>query len=256
MFFWYTVYNLFMGILYCVATPIGNLEDITIRAIKILFSVDYIACEDTRKTGQLLKNYELRIKNQETKFDRLNIINKPRLISYYDEIEFKRMLEIIDLLEKGKKVALVSNSGTPLISDPGYKLVSECLKRKIRIVSIPGPSSILVALVSSGLTVNQFLFLGYLPTSQNKRFKLFTNLLSCFKSLSQISPTIIFFESPYRLRESLKDLKQAFGDIEIVIARELTKIHEEIYRGKISQALNYFLSPRGEIVLLFTLCRR
>lgn len=240
-----------MGTLYIVATPIGNLEDITIRAIKILFSVDYIACEDTRRTGFLLS--QLTSKYTPILYSIVVKKSKPKFVSFYEEIEGKKTLEILNLLLNGKSVALVSNAGTPLVSDPGYKLVNECLKRGIKIVSIPGPSSIICALVSSGLSSDQFMFLGYLPSSQNKRKKLLRDLSQIFATLKTIHPTLIFFESPYRLKESLADLKDVFGDIEIVIARELTKLHEEIYKGKISYALSYFLAPRGEIVILFKL---
>jgi 16S rRNA (cytidine1402-2'-O)-methyltransferase len=242
-----------MRTLYIVGTPIGNLEDITLRALSTIFSVDYIACEDTRRTGQLIKSYELKIKNGELKITNLKLLETPKLISYYDEIEFTKLPEIINLLEQNSDVALVSDSGTPLIADPGFKLVSECLKRNIKVVSIPGPSCPITALVSSGLPSNQFLFLGYLPTTQNKRQKL---LASCNRYIDEsikLHPTIIFFEAPHRLKESLIDMKEVFGDIEIVIARELTKIHEEIWRGTISQATEHFLQPQGEMVILFSI---
>jgi len=251
-----------MSTLYIVATPIGNLEDITIRAIKTLFSVDYIACEDTRKTGQLINNLEFKIQNSELEVKDLDINKKPKLLSYYDEIEFKRVPEIINLIEQGKSVALVSNSGTPLISDPGYKLVSECIKRGIQITSIPGPTSFVTALTSSGLPTNNFFFFGYLPPKKSQRKKILHELLSCLpagkagsRTSKQFQPTIIFFESPHRIKESLADLKEVFGDIEIVVARELTKIYEEILRGKISEILNgdQPLFTKGEIVILFTL---
>ncbi len=252
-----------MGTLYIVATPIGNLEDITIRAIKTLFSVDYIACEDTRVTSLLLDQ----ISQKYTSILYSNVV-KPKLISYYDEIEFKRVPEIIGLLENGKNIALVSDSGTPLVSDPGFKLVSECIKRNVKIVSIPGSSSIIAALTLSGLPTNQFLFLGYLPNKSTKRINLLENL-KALRHLgsgperakrvewdspdgggSRINPTIIFFEAPHRLKESLEDIKEVFGDIEIVICRELTKIHEEVWRGKISDALYQFSNSKGELVIL------
>ncbi|MCJ7739866.1 16S rRNA (cytidine(1402)-2'-O)-methyltransferase [Candidatus Microgenomates bacterium] len=217
-----------MGTLYLVSTPIGNLEDITLRAIKTLFSVDFIACEDTRKTGNLIQNYELRIKNQELKIPDLNTPKIPKYISYYDEIELKRIPEIINLLQEGKDIALVSDSGTPLICDPGYKLVKECLKQNIKITSIPGPSSVITALTLSGLPPNDFRFIGYLPSNQTKRQKLLNNLLANRKDGQ--SSTIIAFETPHRLSESLADIKNIFGDIEMVICRELTKIYEEVWR--------------------------
>ncbi len=240
-----------MGILYIVATPIGNMEDITIRAIKTLFSVDYVACEDTRRTVQLLKNYELRIMNDDWKINDLNITRKPKLISYYDEVEEIKTPEIMEFLTDDKNVALVSDSGTPLIADPGFKLVRECIKRNIKVVSIPGPSSVISALVSSGLPSNQFLFLGYLPTKQNKRLRFLKDLLSNIKTSKQTSPTVIFFESPYRIKESLEDLNEVFGDMEIVIARELTKMHEEVWRGKVSVYKKSSQEFRGEFIIMF-----
>lgn len=222
-----------MAILYLVSTPIGNLEDITLRAKRILGEVDIIACEDTRKTGVLLV--------------KLNIPRK-RLLSYYEENELRRIPEIIQFLKEGKNVALVSNAGTPTISDPGFKLVRECLNQGMKVEAIPGPSAILTALVSSGLPTDKFLFLGYLPKKQGKRKKLLENC-----KLSAVHYTLIFYESPHRLIETLKDLQEIFGDIEIVLCRELTKIYEEIKRKKISETIAYFekTPPKGEFTLLF-----
>jgi len=227
-----------MGILYIVATPIGNLQDITLRAIEVLKTVDAIACEDTRKTGLLL--------------NKILPINKPRLISYYEQNELRRIPEIINALKNGLNVALVSDAGTPTISDPGFKLVRETIREGIKVESIPGPSSVISALVSSGLPTDKFLFLGYLPKKEGKRKKLL-NEFQCFKTLKQIHPTIIFFESPYRLLKTLGNIKEVFGDIDIVICRELTKIYEEIRREKISNSIEHFTNtnPKGEFVLLF-----
>ncbi len=221
------------GKFYLVSTPIGNLKDITLRALEILNLVDILACEDTRKTGLL--------------FQKLNIQNKPQLLSYYEENETKRIPEIIKYLKEGKNVALVSNAGTPTISDPGYKLVRECLNQKIKVESIPGPSSVLAALTSSGLPTDKFLFLGFLPKKEGKRKIIFKNL--------PLKTTVILFESPFRLLKTLRELGKNFGDIEIVICRELTKIFEEIRREKISQSINHFLKvkPKGELVILFNL---
>jgi 16S rRNA (cytidine1402-2'-O)-methyltransferase len=146
----------------------------------------------------------------------------------------------------------VSDAGTPTISDPGFKLVRECIAQGIKVESIPGPSSLISSLVVSGLPTDKFLFLGYLPKKQGKRKNLL-NELKCFKDLKQVHPTIIFFESPYRLIKSLSDMKEVFGDIDIVIARELTKIHEEIRREKISDSIDHFykIAPKGEFVILF-----
>jgi len=219
--------------LYLVSTPIGNLKDITLRAIKVLSQVNIIACEDTRKTGLLLQKLEIK--------------NKPLLLSYYEENEQGRIPQIINYLKEGKSVALVSNAGTPTISDPGYKLVRECLNEGILVESLPGPSSVLTALTVSGLPTDKFLFLGFLPKKEGKR-------KSILESLPK-KTTIIFFESPFRLLKTLKELKEIFSDINIVICRELTKVFEEVRREKISQALVYFEKnqPKGEFTLLFNI---
>lgn len=228
-----------MGKLFLVSTPIGNLEDISYRAKRILSEVDVIACEDTRKTGNLLKQLS---------------IPKLRLLSYYEENELRRIPQIIKLLKEGKSVALVSNAGTPTISDPGFKLVREGIKEGIEVESVPGASAILTALVSSGLPTDKFLFLGYLPKKQGKRLKVLKDLATMNHI---IVVTYIFFLSPHRLVRELKDIKDVFGDIEIVICRELTKVHEEIRREKISQAIVHFekRKSRGEFTLLFNIPR-
>lgn len=229
-----------IGILYLVSTPIGNMEDITLRAVKILGEVDYIACEDTRKTGLLL--------NKVQPHNGLEV--RPKLISYFEQNEQERIPQIISLLKNGKKVALVSNAGTPTLSDPGFKLVRECVKEGIQVISIPGPSSILTAVTSSGLPTDKFLFLGFLPKKQGHRKNLFKNC-----HLLPVNCTLVFFESPYRLIKSLIDLKEVFGDINIVTCRELTKIHEEIRREKISKSLEHFqkVKPQGEFTILFNI---
>ena len=241
-----------MANLYIVATPIGNLKDITLRALEILFSVDYIACEDTRRTGQLLEQYRIKYTAILGVKPLKQIVQKPKFISYYDEVEYKKIPEIIRLLTEGNNVALVSDSGTPLISDPGFKLVQECFKRGIKIVSLPGPTAVISALVSSGLPTNNFWFLGYLPSKSVQRRKLLSNLLNSFKFIKN-TPTLIFFEAPHRMSESLNDIGEVFGDIEIVVAKELTKVHEEVWRGKVSQAQKEFIKPQGEIVILFSI---
>lgn len=204
-----------------VSTPIGNLDDITLRAIKTLSSVELILCEDTRHTGLLLRELHIQVK----------------LLSYYDKIEDKRIPEIIEMLENGKNIALVSDAGTPLISDPGFRLVRECMKRNIKVESIPGPSAVIAALTVSGLPADKFLFLGYV---HSKNFKYI-----------QPGVTAIFYEAPHKLLKTLEEMKTAFGDIEICLVRELTKIHEEIWKGSMSEAINHFHSPKGEFVLLF-----
>ena len=224
--------------LYLVSTPIGNLEDIALRALNTLFSVEIVLCEDTRKTLNLLEHY--RKPGQ----------SLPKLISYFEENELKRIPEVILELKKGTKIALVTNSGTPTISDPGFKLVRECWKEGIKVITIPGPSSPIAALASSGLPTDKFLFIGFPPNKSSQRIKLFTNLK---ESLKSISSTVIFFESPFRIQKSLVDLKDVFGDIEIVICRELTKVFEETKKGKISQLIDHFskVKPKGELVILF-----
>ena len=219
--------------LYLVPTPIGNLKDITLRAIEVLSSVEIIACEDTRKTGLLLQKLEIK--------------NKPQLISYYEENEQGRIPQIINFLKEGKNVALVSNAGTPTISDPGYKLVRECINENIPVESIPGPSSVLTALTVSGLPTDKFLFLGFLPKKEGKR-------KSILESLPK-KTTIIFFESPFRLLKTLKELKELLGDINVVICRELTKVFEEVRREKIQASINHFLEvkPKGEFTFLLYL---
>lgn len=226
-----------MGNLYIVATPIGNLQDITLRAIDTLKKVDAIACEDTRKTSVLLKS--------------LNIEGK-HLISYYEQNELKRIPEIINALENGLSIALVSDAGTPTISDPGFKLVRECIKVGIKVESIPGPSSPISALVSSGLPTDKFLFVGYPPRKPGNRKRLLKNISSIVQI---IEPTLVIFEAPHRLIKTLEEINEVFGDINIVLSRELTKIHEEIRREKISNSLKHFrkTNPKGEFTILFNL---
>lgn len=217
--------------LYLISTPIGNLKDITLRAIDILSSVDVIACEDTRKTGLLLK--------------KLEIDNNPQLLSYYEENELKRIPQIISSLRLGKNVALVSNAGTPTISDPGFKLVRECIKENINVEAIPGASAVLSALIVSGLPTDKFIFLGFLPKKEGKRKKILEKL--------EKDTTTIIYVSPYRLVKRLEELKSLFGNIEVVVCRELTKMHEEVKRDKISDLLSYFGKKKikGEITLCF-----
>lgn len=224
-----------MGILYVVATPIGNLGDITLRAIEVLKSVGVVACEDTRKTGQLLTKLQ---------------ITNYKLLSFYEQNEFQRMPEIIAALKDGLNIALVSDAGTPTVSDPGFKLVRECIKEGIKVESIPGASSVISSLVSSGLPTDKFMFVGYLPRKEGHRKTFLTSLLS---AISIIKTTVIFFEAPHRIVGTLEELKEIFEDIDIVIARELTKIHEEIRREKISESIVHFekTNPKGEFVILF-----
>ncbi len=197
-----------MGILYIVPTPIGNLGDITYRAVKILSEVDIVACEDTRHTGSLLS----RVLDPEK--------TKPRLMSYYEQNELQRIPEIIAFLKEGKSIALVSDAGMPAISDPGFKLIRECANEKIKIDSLPGASSVLVALGVSGLPTDKFTFAGYPPRKPGHRKTFFENIL---KSQEFLKTTVILFEAPHKMLKTLGEMQEIFGDTEIVIARELTK---------------------------------
>ncbi len=217
--------------LYLVSTPIGNLEDITLRALRILREADVILAEDTRHTGLLLKHYEIPHK---------------MMISLYDEVENQKLDELLSLVSSDQKIVLVSDAGTPLISDPGYKLVREAINLGVKVEVVPGPSAALAALVLSGLPPDKFLFLGYPPEKEAHQRELFLKIATL-----PIKLTVIFFVSPHKLLKTLKLLKDHFGDMEIVIARELTKIHEEVWRGNVSEALVKFSSPKGEIVVLW-----
>lgn len=223
-----------------VSTPIGNLEDITIRAIKTLFAADIILCEDTRRSGLLLDELKKR-------YPAFISEHKAQLISYYDEIEDKRIPEIIQMLDSDRAIALVSDAGTPLVSDPGFRLVRECLKRNIKVESIPGASAVLSALTSSGLPSDKFTFLGYPPEKQGQRIKLLEEMKKNLKV------TYIFYVAPHKLVQTLTDVHEILGDIELVLARELTKVHEEIWRGTVTQTIEHFPEPKGEFVLLFSL---
>lgn len=218
------------GILYIVATPIGNLEDITLRAIKILREVDLIAAEDTRKLQILLRRYE---------------ITPPSVISFFQGNEEKRTREIIEMLLRGKKVALVSESGTPTVSDPGYRIVKEAIDRGVRVVPIPGPSALIAALSASGLPTDSFCFFGFLPPKGSKRRKRLEQLANC-------RPTVVLYESPRRLEATLEDLLKWCGNRRIVLAREITKFHEEFLRGTIKEVLEEIrrFPRRGEITLV------
>lgn len=237
-----------MGILYIVATPIGNLDDITIRAIKTLFTVNAIACEDTRRAGLLLK--ELRKRYPDVVENPVPIEQQP-LFSYYEQNELERIPQIINGLKNDLNVALISDAGTPAISDPGFKLIREAIKEGVRVESVPGPSSAISALVSSGLPTDKFLFLGYPPRKPGHRKTFFETIK---KSQESVKSTCILFEAPHKLLRTLEEMQETFGDINIVIARELTKVHEEIRRETITEALSHFQKkePRGEIVLVFS----
>jgi len=235
------------GTLYIVPTPLGNLEDITIRAIKTLFSVDGIACEDTRKTGLLLRELSKRYPDiAVTKTGE----RSQRLLSLYEENEIHRIPEVMTALKNGLNIALVSDAGTPTISDPGFRLIRECIQEGIVIDSLPGPSSVTLALTFSGLPTDKFLFLGYPPRKGGHRMKFFENAKA---SQDDIASTLILFEAPHRILKTLEELITVFGDIHIVICREMTKTYQEIRREKISESLAHFkkTQPKGEFVLVF-----
>jgi 16S rRNA (cytidine1402-2'-O)-methyltransferase len=217
------------GCLYLVGTPIGNLEDITLRAVRILKEVDQIACEDTRHTQKLLSHYD---------------IHKP-LVSYHEHNELTRAPELVLALEQGAKIALVSDAGTPLVSDPGHRLVTLCLRHHIPIVPIPGPSALLAALSASGLPNEEFLFVGFLPARSGERRR-------ALERLRIEDRTIILYEAPHRVTECVADAREVLGNRSACIAREVTKVHEEFRRGKLADLLTSLEeSPaRGEITLL------
>ncbi|MFC2058211.1 16S rRNA (cytidine(1402)-2'-O)-methyltransferase [Chloroflexota bacterium] len=212
--------------LYLVATPIGNLEDITLRAIRVLGEVGLIAAEDTRKTRKLLTHYNI----------------KTPLTSYHEYSRRSKIPYIMGRLEQ-EDVALVSEAGMPGISDPGYELVQAAIDNNVTVVAIPGPSALPAALAVSGLPADQFIYLGFLPRRKGKRVRL-------LKEIGAEPRTIIAFESPHRLLASLADIGETLGDRRISVCRELTKIHEEVFRGTVSQAIDYFSQPRGEFTLV------
>lgn len=215
------------GILYLVATPIGNLEDITFRAIRILKEVDLIAAEDTRQTLKLLNHYE---------------INKP-LISYHRHNEEVKQEILIQKLKEGKNIALVSDAGTPVISDPGEVIVKEALKDEIKVIPIPGACALINALIASGLDTKEFSFYGFL--SLNKKLR-----KEKLQEIKKENKTIILYEAPHKLTSTLKDLAQTLENRKIVVARELTKIHEEFLRGTVNEILEIYPEPRGEHIIL------
>jgi 16S rRNA (cytidine1402-2'-O)-methyltransferase len=218
------------GTLYIVATPIGNLEDITQRALRVLGEVDLVACEDTRRTRVLLNHFGI----------------KTKTISYHEHNERERAEQITKLLLSGKKVALVSDAGTPLINDPGFRLTNAAIKLNLPVVPIPGPTAFVSALVASGLPSEQFLFAGFLPARANaRRAKL--------EELSAIPATLVFYEAPHRIAATLEDALDVLGNRQAAVARELTKIHEEIARGSLRELIQRFSAvARGEMVLVIS----
>ena len=215
------------GKLYIVATPIGNLEDITLRAIRILKEVDVILAEDTRHTLKLLNHLQ---------------IKKP-LISFYKENENIKSDYAISKLEKGENIALVSDAGTPGISDPGEIIIKQCIQKEIPVVPIPGACAFINALIVSGMSTQEFIFIGFLPVETNKKQKK-------LEEIKQETRTIILYEAPHRILKTLETLKEILGDRQIVVAKELTKLHEQFIRGKISEIQKQENIVKGEFVFI------
>jgi 16S rRNA (cytidine1402-2'-O)-methyltransferase len=218
------------GTLYLVATPIGNLEDITHRAVRVLAEVDLVACEDTRRTRVLLNHYHIRTKT----------------VSYHEHNERERAGFLGELLEAGRSVAVVSDAGTPGISDPGFRLVNDAIERGARVVPVPGPAAFVSALVASGLPTDEFFFGGFLPARAGERRARLAEVRS-------LSSTLVFYEAPHRIAQTLADAREILGEREAAVARELTKLHEEIARGLLSELAERFRregAARGEMVLV------
>ena len=216
--------------LYIVSTPIGNLKDITIRALSILKNCDIIACEDTRVTRKLLSSYEIKSKN---------------LISVHEYSSQQKLIFLIDKIKKGKSIALVSDAGTPIISDPGIKLVILAINNGIKITPIPGPSAVTASLVGSGLTSDKFLFVGFLPNKKNQRI----NELNKYKKVDFL---LIFYESAKRIKKTIIDMFSVFGNRRCVIARELTKYYETFYRGDLNKFKKIKINLKGEITIIIS----
>jgi 16S rRNA (cytidine1402-2'-O)-methyltransferase len=219
------------GILYIVATPIGNLEDITLRALRILKEVNLIAAEDTRITRKLLSHYDIHT----------------QLTSYFEHNSITKGNYLIGLLKQGKNIAIVSSAGTPGISDPGYPLIKSAVENNIPVVPIPGPSAIITALVSSGLPTSGFVFLGFPPRKEGKLKRL-------LEKSAILEKTIVLYESPFRVMKTLGVVKEVMGNADVVIAREITKKFEEIIRGKVVDILNNHngMEIKGEVILLIS----
>ncbi len=213
--------------LYLIPTPIGNLEDITIRSLKLLADVDLILCEDTRVTGNLLKKYKI----------------KKKLISCYEYNEDKVKNDVIKFLNEGKNIGLVTDQGTPIISDPGFKVVLETINNGFNVIGLPGATAFVPALISSGIFPSKFLFYGFLNAKNNKQ-------LDELNLLKNIPYTIIFYEAPHRIINTLNNIKKVMGNRNVCIAREISKLYEEIYRGSIEDVILELENVKGEIVLI------
>ena len=216
------------GVLHLVSTPIGNMEDITYRAVDTLKKVSLVAAEDTRTSKKLFKHYMISTK----------------LISFYEHNKYSRIPKLIGHLKRGNDLAIISDAGTPGISDPAYRIVRESLKNEIRITSVPGATAVISALVSSGLPTDRFLFEGFLPPKKGRKKRL--------EGIRELDASIVYYESPRRLARTLNDLEIVLGDRPAVVARELTKLYEEYSRGTISELRRYYEKniPKGEIVIL------
>ena len=217
------------GVLYLVGTPIGNLEDLTLRALRVLKEVDLIACEDTRQTQKLLTHYDIHT----------------RTVSYHEHNEIIRAAELVLELEQGRKIALVSDAGMPAISDPGHHLVALAIRHGVPVVPVPGASAFVAALAASGVPTENFHFAGFLPARRTQRRK-------ALRALADHEGALVFYEAPHRLRETLHDLLDVLGDPYLVIAREVTKVHEEFLRGRLSDLLNQLKDReiKGEVTLI------
>jgi 16S rRNA (cytidine1402-2'-O)-methyltransferase len=217
------------GCLYLVATPIGNLEDISLRALRVLKEADFIACEDTQQTMKLLAHFDI----------------QKRMVSYHEHNEITRAPEIVIDLEQGAQVALVSDAGTPAISDPGHRLVSLCVRHGIKVVPVPGASAFVAALAASGMPIEEFAFIGFLPSRQTERRK-------ALHTRAAEPRLLVLYEAPHRLLDTLEDALEILGNRPAVIAREVTKVYEEFLRGHIEQLLADVRkkAPRGEITLM------
>lgn len=216
------------GKLYLIATPIGNLKDITYRAVEILKEVDVIAAEDTRHSLKLLNYLE---------------ISKP-MISYHRHNEDTKTTELIKILQEGKSIGLITDAGTPGISDPGEEVVKEAIKEQIEVIPIPGACALINALIASGLGTKEFTFYGFLPLDKKLRNEK-------FEDIQKQNKTIIFYEAPHRLIKTLQEMEQRLGNIEVVLAKELTKIHEKFIRGTIEKVLETLEDVKGEYIILF-----
>jgi len=217
------------GSLYIVPTPIGNLEDITFRAVRVLKEVDLIAAEDTRHTQVLLNHYDIRTS----------------VTSYHEHNERGKARELVEQLRQGRSIALLSDAGTPMISDPGYRLVVEAIRAGVQVIPLPGPSAVTAALSAAGLPTDRFGFEGFLPAKKSER-------RSALEALKKDTKTLVFYEAPHRLKETLADMAEIFGDREVAIGREISKVHEEFLRGALREILATIeqQTVRGEITLV------